>query len=325
MLSLIIDFSCSPSFVALHFKGHSHRPIDRMYDMPRFYNLTGLRAVPLDRFKGHNLTAASVKPDRVTCWTYAAYSNPKATYLPPPARFLSEYGISLDYSWPDPQTLSTPVGQQVWVKDIVAFLANGTGQAGWIERNRVELLPEAPSPAFDPAGIPPRSPDEQVHCVDALYYLKSQWPSTWGDVGQHLHFLPEVQTAAHEYLRVLLEVLEGQDIPPYISVHVCVLQISHKTRRRLLTDYPNLQARYRLPDCAWLCVLFLLTLRVAMAYLRSRSHLVLQLRREGRRGPEARCQAPQRLRVRRPDSFLDLAGASELHALARGISRRLYL
>ncbi|BGO95648.1 hypothetical protein NBRC10512_004323 [Rhodotorula toruloides] len=209
-----------PSFVALHFKGHSHRPIDRMYDMPRFYNLTGLRAVPLDRFKAHNLTAASVEPDRVTCWTYAAYSSPKAPYLPPPARFLSEYGISLDYSYPDPQTLSTPVGQPVRVEDIVAFLANGTGQAGWIERNRVEQLPEAPSPAFDPASIPPRSPDEQVHCVDALYYLKSRWPSTWGDVGQHLHFLPEVQTAAQEYLRVLLEVPEGQDIPPYISVHV---------------------------------------------------------------------------------------------------------
>ncbi|BGP35372.1 hypothetical protein JCM10296v2_007208 [Rhodotorula toruloides] len=213
-----------PSFVAIHFPGHTHRSIDAIYDMPRFYNLTGVRTFPLQGISPDGIqNTTTLEPLRLQCWTFTAYTKPDATWLPPPAGSLREYGIQLDYSWPDPEAVSTPSGQPVGLDDVFAFLSNRTRQASWIERNRFRLLPHNPlrtSPVFDPANIPPLTLDNPVQCVDALFYVRSGWSRMWDQIGRHLHFVGRVQQAAEEYLRILLEVPKGQDVPPYISVHI---------------------------------------------------------------------------------------------------------
>lgn len=44
----------------------------------------------------------------------------------------------------------------------------------------------------------------------------------WKDVGQHLHFIPEVVEIADAYLQRIFGVSRGRDAPPYISVHMYV-------------------------------------------------------------------------------------------------------
>ncbi|GEM10998.1 hypothetical protein Rt10032_c13g5015 [Rhodotorula toruloides] len=213
-----------PSFVAIHFSGHTYRPVDTIYDMPRFYDLAGVRAFPLRRISvdvGEGIAGRELL--RIPCWTFTAYAKPDATWLPPPAASLSEYGIHLDYSWPDPDAISTPAGQPVALDEVLTFLSNRTHQTSWIEQNRVRRLPDNPPhtlPIFDAANIPPVALDNPVQCVDALFYVRSDWSRMWDQIGQHLHFEAGVQQAAEEYLRILLDVPEGQDFPPYISVHV---------------------------------------------------------------------------------------------------------
>lgn len=166
---------------------------------------------------------------------------------------LEEHGLYTDF-WAVPAFRRSSEGAVLEVGPIIDFLRNRTAQLDWVETTRRELLPQKPlpkgvdaasvdpennlKPFFDPLhGVPPTE-DEQLMCVDATFYIGDSVPPppypqhvpldpwrvgrAWKEVGQHLHWLPEVQEYADEYLQGMFGVKRTKDIPPFISVHVYV-------------------------------------------------------------------------------------------------------
>lgn len=228
----------------MHFEG-AYRSTDEIFDLPRFYRLTGVRAVPLRRFKTTNDSSAVV--DHLSCWALRHQARgPK--HLPPDTNsFWQDYKFDLEYWMPYP---FKQLGINYDFGGIAAFLKNGTQQVEWVRQVQHHLLPQvdpadgtpavAPSidtiaPFYDPVhGIPPTG-DGQVECVDAIFYTSEflmprpsavsarampTYSRPWEAVGQHLHFVPELEAIADDYLMRLFAVSRPEDIPPFITVHM---------------------------------------------------------------------------------------------------------
>ncbi|KAJ8291801.1 hypothetical protein OF846_005047 [Rhodotorula toruloides] len=233
-----------PPFTAVHFDA-AYRSTDEIFDLPRFYHLTGIRAVPLHRFKTANDTSSVI--DHLSCWALRHQARgPK--HLPPDTnKFWRDYGFSLEYWMPYP---FKKLGIGYDFAGITAFLKNRTQQLEWVREVQRQLLPQieskdgAPSPSpsidtiapfYDPLhGIPPTD-DDQVECVDAIFYTSEFlvprpppvsarampiYTQSWEEVGQYLHFVPELEAIADVYLMRLFAVSRPQDIPPFITVHI---------------------------------------------------------------------------------------------------------
>ncbi|KAG9043786.1 hypothetical protein FS837_009131, partial [Tulasnella sp. UAMH 9824] len=139
---------------------------------------------------------------------------------------------------------------------------NGTG-AGWhtsfdglahlmTPAGRSEAFSlEPPLPTYGKRPLPPTTPhpkpDDQVACFDNLYWVwtKFVWewehfPSpTWDAVGTHLHFTKEADEIATMYLRALFGLRDGQEIPPFVSIHV-----RHADFKNLCPDPTNVKSCY---------------------------------------------------------------------------------
>ncbi|GAA5840191.1 hypothetical protein JCM9279_002305 [Rhodotorula babjevae] len=237
-----------PPLTAIHFALGQHRPFDLVYDLPRFYSLTSIRAIPLSRFKspGH----LGNVDERMTCWSlmekYTGAPNVHAVETG-----FEDHKLFTDF-WAVPPFPRSTEGAVLKVGPVVDFLSNSTAQLAWVETTRRELLPQKSVPKgveptsvvaednvksfFNPQrGVPPTD-DDQLMCVDATFYLGDSlapppYPQhvpldpwrvgrAWKEVGQHLHWLPEVEERADDYLMALFSVQRAKDIPPYVSVHI---------------------------------------------------------------------------------------------------------
>lgn len=136
---------------------------------------------------------------------------------------------------------------------VIAYLQNSTRQEEYVERARTEFLPQQwlpedadlslvdprtnIKPTFDPLDPFPPTLDEQFTCVDATYFMGESAPphphpqgvpldtwrtSAWREVGQYLHFNRDVELVADEYLQRLFGVKSLAEVPPFITVHMCV-------------------------------------------------------------------------------------------------------
>ncbi|KZT30814.1 hypothetical protein NEOLEDRAFT_1174185 [Neolentinus lepideus HHB14362 ss-1] len=71
-------------------------------------------------------------------------------------------------------------------------------------------------------------PDEQMMCLDYLYYVAAHTPfefekdfsPAWREVATHMHWTDRLQEITNGYIRKAFELPEGADIPPYIAIHV---------------------------------------------------------------------------------------------------------
>ncbi|GAA5885963.1 hypothetical protein JCM6882_004215 [Rhodosporidiobolus microsporus] len=235
-----------PPFTAIHFKGQQ-RPFHQIYDVPRFYDLTGVPAIPLGYFKSPS-DPSSVR-DRVTCWsTMELYTGSSNNHQVETG--FNAHGIFTDF-WALPRFPKSADGAVIEFTKLLDFLRNRTAQLELVEETKREVLPQRYIPkdvdpqtvdkvqnlkgSFDPLnGVPPTE-DEQLMCVDATFYVGYSVPPppypqhiplepwrgrAWREVGQHLHWIPEVAQIADEYLSRIFGVARVEDVPPYISVHV---------------------------------------------------------------------------------------------------------
>ncbi|BGP40226.1 hypothetical protein JCM10449v2_004184 [Rhodotorula kratochvilovae] len=236
-----------PPFTAIHFSGQ-HRPFHLVYDLPHLYSLTSAPAVPMSYFKTPG--ERSNEKERMTCWSLMEKYTGACNNHQVETGF-NEHELYTDF-WAVPAFPRSTENAVLDVDAIVAFLSNRTAQLDWVETTRREVLPQKPlpkgvdassvvlednlKPFFDPLhGVPPTD-DEQLMCVDATFYVGNSAPPppypqrvpldpwrvgrAWKEIGQHLHWIPEVQEYADEYLVRLFEVTRAKDIPPFISVHV---------------------------------------------------------------------------------------------------------
>ncbi|GAA5931895.1 hypothetical protein JCM3775_000072 [Rhodotorula graminis] len=237
-----------PPLTGIHFGAGQHRPFHLVYDLPRFYSLTNIPTVPLSSFKTPG--GPGNVDERVTCWSlmekYTGAPNVHAVETG-----FEEHKIFTDF-WAVPPFPRSSEGAVLEFGPVVDFLSNTTAQLEWVATTRREYLPQKsvpkgvePStvvaednvkPFFDPVhGVPPTE-DDQLMCLDATFYVGDSVPPppypqhvpldpwrvgrAWKEVGQHLHWLPEVEEHANDYLKALFSVKRAKDIPPYISVHV---------------------------------------------------------------------------------------------------------
>lgn len=240
-----------PPLTGIHFGAGQHRPFHLVYDLPRFYSLTSVPAIPLSSLKTPGYSGNV--DERVTCWSlmekYTGAPNVHAIETG-----FEEHKVFTDF-WAVPPFPRSSEGAVLEVGPIVDFLSNMTARLEWVDTARREYLPQKSVPKgvgpssivakdnvkafFDPQhGVPPTD-DDQLMCLDATFYVGDSVPPppyqqhvpldpwrvgrAWKEVGQHLHWLPEVEEHADEYLMALFSVKRAEDIPPYISVHVCVL------------------------------------------------------------------------------------------------------
>ncbi|KAJ7088883.1 hypothetical protein B0H15DRAFT_939266 [Mycena belliarum] len=92
-------------------------------------------------------------------------------------------------------------------------------------RNRA--LQSLPPPDVSPILKTSLAPDEHLLCFDNLYWASSadtheiqrDFGPAWRFVGQYMHWAPQVEARAHEYLRAAFGLAPGDTIPPYITVH----------------------------------------------------------------------------------------------------------
>ncbi|GAA6001362.1 hypothetical protein JCM10207_006626 [Rhodosporidiobolus poonsookiae] len=235
-----------PPFTAIHFKGQQ-RPFNLIYDLPRLYEATGVAAIPLGYFKTPNDEA--LKRDELTCWsTMELYTGAVNNHQVETG--FNDHGIFTKF-WALPRFPRTPDGAVINFDPLLDFLRNRTRQLEWVEETRRGLLPQKnlpkdvdPStvdkkenvkPWFDPLSWTPPTKDPQVLCLDAAFYLGYSVPPppypqhiplepwrgrAWQEVGQHLHFIPEVVEVADDYLARIFGVGKVEDVPPYIAVHI---------------------------------------------------------------------------------------------------------
>ncbi|GAA5826737.1 hypothetical protein JCM3770_002691 [Rhodotorula araucariae] len=235
-----------PPFTAIHFSGQ-RRPFHLIYDLPRFYAVTAVRGIPMSYFKTPD---PRNEQERMTCWSLMEKYTGACNNHQVETGF-NEHELYTDF-WAVPAFPRSTENAVLEVDAIVQFLSNRTAQLEWVDKTRRELLPQRKLPAdvdaasvvlennlkpfFDPVhGVPPTD-DEQLMCVDATFYVGDSVPPppypqrvpldpwrvgrAWREIGQHLHWVPEVQACADEYLMRIFEVKRAADIPPYISVHV---------------------------------------------------------------------------------------------------------
>ncbi|GAA5820100.1 hypothetical protein JCM11251_005481 [Rhodosporidiobolus azoricus] len=235
-----------PPFTAIHFKGQQ-RTFHQIYDVPRFYSLTGVPAIPLGYFKSPS-DPSSVRDD-VTCWSTMELYTGSCNNHQVETGF-NAHNIYTSF-WAMPHFPRSSDGAVIQFGPLLDFLRNRTARLDWVEETKREVLPQRPlrkdvdpltvdkeknlKAFFEPLhGVPPTA-DEQLMCVDAAFYVGYSVPPppypqhiplepwrgrAWQEIGQHLHWIPEVAQVADEYLARIFGVKRIDDVPPYISVHI---------------------------------------------------------------------------------------------------------
>ncbi|GAA6040228.1 hypothetical protein JCM8097_004194 [Rhodosporidiobolus ruineniae] len=236
-----------PPFTAIHFTSGARRPANQIYDLPRLFAEADVSAIPLSYFKSP--IVENNQRDVVTCWsTMELYTGTVNNHQVETG--FNAHEVYTNF-WAMPRIPRSSGGEVIQIDPIISFLRNRTAQLEWVDQTRREILPQKSlpkdvdpatvdkeknlKPFFDPLHFSPPTDDDQITCVDATFYVGDSVPPppypqhiplepwrgrAWKEVGRHLHFIPEVQEVADEYLLRIFGVKRVEDVPPYISVHV---------------------------------------------------------------------------------------------------------
>jgi hypothetical protein len=240
-----------PQFTALHFKGTKQRA-DYIYDIARFYDNTGIIAVPLPAFKWKNGWYRHPKKEVVPCWSTMEIRTGSSNNHQEEGGW-NAHNVYTSF-WAVPPLPRTSDDYVLKLGSVIDFVSNRTWQAEYIEQAKIEYLPQKWIPdkvdpetidpktnikdTFDPFASNPPTDDDQLVCVDATYFMGESVPPppypqglpldtwrtvAWREVGQHLHFNREIEELVDEYLTRLFGVDTLDRVPPFITVHMFVL------------------------------------------------------------------------------------------------------
>ncbi|KAJ7186083.1 hypothetical protein C8R46DRAFT_937736 [Mycena filopes] len=209
-----------PRFRPTHLAANvPHIDFGTVFDLQRLQ--TELRTPILEWSQVKDVASETVED--LGCWdvqnkTWASGSD----YLSPPT------DIHLDVSYtPVPTWVHTALHEQADFTDRSMLL---WPLATLIAFNRravsLKVLPK-PAPAPLHQALP--APDDQLFCSTSLYFRPSENPllesgrdlsPAWQAVGRHMHWTPALAALGANYTRETLGIEPGEQIPPYIAVHV---------------------------------------------------------------------------------------------------------
>ncbi|KAF8735016.1 hypothetical protein AX14_002926 [Amanita brunnescens Koide BX004] len=189
----------------------------KVFDVPRLSKLIGLPVLEWHEVKDRN----STEIDQVGCWdvwesVQTDESEPRKSRIP------NIVGVDISYT-------KTPA----WVKIVPNWPHDrhssffSLAALGYPEM-RTEALAESElvvhESAINHVRLPP---DEQLLCYDYLYYTATNFPfefeydysPAWRFAGQHMHWAPELEKLADQYVRLAMGLSSYEPTPPYISIH----------------------------------------------------------------------------------------------------------
>jgi len=194
-------------------------PIDfgTIFDVPRLSKLINLPVIEWHEVKNRN----STEVEELGCWDVWSTSE-MATENPRGSRTAWTQRLDLSYT-------KTPA----WAKLIPNFqhdrhaslfaLASLAYPETRLETLREPITHESP---LNHVRLPP---DEHLLCYDYLYYISGHfayefeydYSPEWRFVGQHMHWAPELERIADQYVRRAMGIEDSEESTPlYISIHV---------------------------------------------------------------------------------------------------------
>jgi len=188
----------------------------KVFDVPRLSKLIGLPVLEWHEVKDKN----STEIDQLGCWdVWESVQTDESA--PRKSRVPGIVGIDLSYT-------KTPS----WVKILPNFPHDrhssffSLSSLGYPDM-RAEALAD-PNLVVHESSINVRlPPDEQLLCYDYLYYTATNLPfefeydysPAWRFAGQHMHWAPELEKLADQYVRRAMGLSDFEPTPLYISIH----------------------------------------------------------------------------------------------------------
>ncbi|KAL5519476.1 hypothetical protein ACEPAH_1159 [Sanghuangporus vaninii] len=192
-----------------------------VFDLPRLSKAIGVPIIQWSDLK----VPGSEHVDELGCWSIWATAAMKQEEKKPRFNIIEPH-LALDVSYtPIPNSAIMLPRPQYTNDPHVRFssLAALTFPDG---RNRARIPAAAPFPA--PQTGDTSLPDEQMACFDFPYYVASEaifefkydWSPAWRFVGTHAHWSSWLTNVALDAIRKTFGVEEGEEVPPFISMHV---------------------------------------------------------------------------------------------------------
>jgi len=192
--------------------------VSKVFDLPRLERELGHPVLEWPQVKDSH----STEVDSLGCWNIHQV-NDLGSHGPRHSR--NVFALNLDVSYTRaPETVKLIPGfphdshSSFWALAPLAFSDSRT--------KALASMPEIVTlPGERAGGV--SLPDEQVLCYDYLYYVCTDVPfeyeysvyPVWDVVLKHFRWTPEVESIGKDYLRLTLNIADGSDIPPYISIH----------------------------------------------------------------------------------------------------------
>ncbi|GAA6058078.1 hypothetical protein JCM3770_002252 [Rhodotorula araucariae] len=249
LAKLLSRVAIIPTLTALHFD-ETPRDFSVFYDLDRFYYETEIPAVEMSALKRWDLTNPPPLED-LSCWSILEQTAGDRNIND---GSMAVHNIDVKY-WPLPRMESGSEGFNLWFESIHDFDYNREARDKWVARVKKELLPQQSppprptgknakalsksqtlKPGFDPLRAAP--PEENLLCLDTTFFLGSRiFPPAyplgkqyeaprsyeghgWIQAGQYMHFSPQLEDLADQYLLNLFGAKSLSDVPPFISVHI---------------------------------------------------------------------------------------------------------
>ncbi|KAG9118290.1 hypothetical protein FRC07_007265 [Ceratobasidium sp. 392] len=198
-----------------------------IFDVPRLASELGMHILEWDELKNPAPAASpnvSSEIEQLGCWSAwtlnkADGNRPRESVAP------AWYNIDISYTpIPESFTLSQGLKADQYYASLWSLASLGfpkTRDWAWsVQKSRATSLTTGSGGQL--------MPDDQMLCFDLLYYVglagEEEWFADyspyWRFVGTHMHWAPKLFDLAEGYLRRHFNVVDGQPIPPFISVHI---------------------------------------------------------------------------------------------------------
>jgi len=201
-----------------------------VFDIPR---LSAALDLPILEWRDVK-NSSSKELDEIGCWSaWEMFGARDPNKEPSPrASYITDIlGLDISYT-PMPKDVAT-ADKETFVKIYgMAAVASGHGRQDALNQ-RPKMIPNANPPHSYPRPSPKNRvsmlPDDHLVCYDEMYYVSTAykyewnyefWPA-WSVVGTHVHFLPEIENRAWDYIaRALGSDVAGSALhPPFIGIH----------------------------------------------------------------------------------------------------------
>ncbi|KAI5480612.1 hypothetical protein MNV49_000308 [Pseudohyphozyma bogoriensis] len=206
-----------------------------IYDLPRFYALTRVPAVPISSFKTRH--SETSRPETLPCWSLFEQYRGGGNF--------EHFGHHKIFTamWAMPHFARTQTSHHaIQFEEVIDFVSSRKRQETWLEEVREGWLPQknvAAGTQVDLAdnvkdGFDPQSQETPINisvtCLDSTFYLaydavgevghhRVNAPE-WKEIGRHLRFTPRIEEVKEKYLRRIFGVDKRDEVPMYISIHI---------------------------------------------------------------------------------------------------------